>query len=705
MRNKIHPKSTEILFIDAIAGSGKTETAIKHMIQREQYGEKFILIQPTKLLIEKTAERIFSSGYRGSLKIIVSDDGDETVTKRIHDFLSYPGNDGILIVTFDGWSRIHRRECYDWKLVVDECPTSFRTTNLKAKSVASQLIDHLEVTPLYKRNYYVVKVKEGSREPLNNFMKLAKSDNALALLLEPTQHILSRMRTYVSKSTWDRYLQGQIDALTFYHITTSGLFRSFKSVTIMSANFQDNILFHVWKSQGVRLIQRFGFGGETLPSVHPKDVGEKLDIYYLCDEWSSKKKKEHQLIYQAEFQRAVKEIFGGDQFIYTINSSDSKLLLEGFSNARYVAPKAHGLNEYRTINNAAIYGHFNLSCDQVAFLSNMYGISKELIWDLWNQDIYYQFVCRISLREIASHPSCISSRKLVFMDKAMALYIQKKFPSSRVHRFPSNLIDSIPVKKTGRKLIGAKPLSGSERSKKNRDKNLEIHDGRKLCILQGNQLEKEAGIRDETSLRKNISDDNHIEEGEWSISSMGHIKSTEITTMSVSGMDHVVELLRIFSERKIHSKKDNKLFNFTRFIEEDGVPRGRRLTDVDYSYAILQDMDSEENCCPYEYANLFGGTEMLIYSSFNSIPERKRWRVVVPLSRPVTESEYNRIAKDLRRISLKQGFQFDSKVCANDFMYLPCHGLCDDAFMFEHFNLGKREILNVQEWLKSHDEP
>ena len=161
-----------------------------------------------------------------------------------------------------------------------------------------------------------------------------------------------------------------------------------------------------------------------------------------------------------------------------MNSSDSKLLLEKHSNAKFVAPKAHGLNEYRTINNAAIYGHFNLSCDQVPFLDNLYGISEDFIWDLWNQDIYYQFSCRISLREIASHPSCISSKKLVFMDKAMALYIQKKFPSSRVHRFQSNLIDSIPVKKNGRKLIGTKPLSGSERSKKNRDKKLEIHDGR-----------------------------------------------------------------------------------------------------------------------------------------------------------------------------------------------------------------------------------
>ncbi len=238
MRENARSKSTEILFIDAIAGSGKTETAIKHMIEREQYGEKFILIQPTKLLIEKTAERIISSGYRGSLKTIISQDGAETVTKQIHDFLSYPGNDGILIVTFDGWSRIHRRKLPDWTLIVDECPTIFKITNLKAKSVVPKLLDHLEVTQLYDRSYYVVKVKEGSREGLNDLVKLAKSDKALALLLEPTRHILSRMRTYVSKLAWDSYMQGKVDAMTFYHVTTSGLFRGFKSVTIISANFQ-----------------------------------------------------------------------------------------------------------------------------------------------------------------------------------------------------------------------------------------------------------------------------------------------------------------------------------------------------------------------------------------------------------------------------------------------------------------------------------
>ena len=704
MRKNIRTKSTQTLFIDAIAGSGKTEAAIKHMIEREHYGEKFILIQPTKLLIEKTAERIVSSAYKGSLKTIVSEDGAETVTKQIHDFLSYPENGGVLIITFDGWARIQRRDLSNWNLIVDECPTVFKTSNLKAKSVASQLIDHLEVKPFGDTNYYVVEIKEGSRDELNDLIKRATSDKAVKLLLEPTQHILLRMKTYVSKSHWDRYVQGEIDALTFYHVTTSGMFTGFKSVTIMSANFQDNILYHMWSAQGVRLYQRFGFGQEILPSIHPKEVGEKLDIYYLCDEWSSKKKKDHEPIYKAEFQRAVKEIFGDEPFIYTINSSDSKFLLEGFANGRYVAPKAHGLNEYRTLNNAAIYGHFNLSCDQVAFLSNVYGISKEFIWDLWNQDIYYQFSCRISLREIASQPSCVSRKKLVFMDKAMALYIQKKFPSSRVHRFQSSLIDSIPVKKNGRKLIGTKPLSGSERSKRNRDKKLEIHDGKKLDILQGNRIEiqpgSEAGIRDETSLRKNNSDNYNVVGGGWSISSMGYLTSTDIVTINASGMDHVVALLEIFSERDIDSKADNKLFNLTRFIEEDGVPRGRKLTDVDCSYAILQDMDSEDNCCPYEYAKLFGGIEMLIYSSFQSTPEMKRWRVVIPLSRPVTEPEYNGIVKDLKRISLAKGFPFDAKVRSNDFMYLPCHGQCEEAFMFEHFKGENRRPLDVDDWME-----
>jgi hypothetical protein len=110
------------------------------------------------------------------------------------------------------------------------------------------------------------------------------------------------------------------------------------------------------------------------------------------------------------------------------------------------------------------------------------------------------------------------------------------------------------------------------------------------------------------------------------------------------------------------------------------------------------DMDSELNCCPMAFSEFCSGLEMVLYSSFSSSVDRRRWRVVIPFSRSVTENEYNLIAKDMLKLSLDGGFPFDDKKRANDFMYLPCHGANEDAFFFKHVAGGIRKPLDVERW-------
>lgn len=96
---------------------------------------------------------------------------------------------------------------------------------------------------------------------------------------------------------------------------------------------------------------------------------------------------------------------------------------------------------------------------------------------------------------------------------------------------------------------------------------------------------------------------------------------------------------------------------------------------------------------------MFNGLEMVIYSSFNSSPEHRRWRVVVPFSRPVTAKEYNSVAKDILEISAAKGFEFaQKKKNANDIMYLPGIGAHPEASFFWHFRGEGRGMLDVDLW-------
>ena len=146
-------------------------------------------------------------------------------------------------------------------------------------------------------------------------------------------------------------------------------------------------------------------------------------------------------------------------------------------------------------------------------------------------------------------------------------------------------------------------------------------------------------------------------------------------------------------------KRDNILINTTRFSECNGVLR-RRLSDVDVSFALWLDNDDKDTRTAMEFADLVSGTELLVYSSFRSSVEMPRWRAVIPFSRPVTQKEYNQIAKDIHAIGKEHGFIFDArKKQPNDFMYLPCVGQNPDAFLFEHIAGVNRNPLDVDAWM------
>ena len=694
-------------YIDAICGAGKTEAAIRHIIQRvERYSNKFVFMMPTIPLIEQTALRFGQLGYTGSLTVIHGDNGITSVAKRIHDFLDNPDAEGVLLITFDGWRWVKGRNVSQWHLIVDECPQVFVPSSIDSKSIRDRILPHVEVSAIAGTNYSNVSIKAGSGAAILKLIHESRSDQAIACLEKTATRLYLGDKTYVTTRPFEAYSEGKANSVTFYHVTPASVVRGFKSVTIMGANFTHSELFQLWSHWGVRFKKLEAFRNQPpLPSTHPEAIGEALDIHYLCDEFSASLKKDHKTVLEAEFRRAVTEVFAGEKFIYTINSGDDQHLLEGMPNGKHVKPKAHGQNSYREYDSAAIYAHFNLSTDQAAFLKTVFDLEWQSLWDLRNLDIYYQFVCRTSLREVPSAFSDVRPKKIVVMDKDMAMWLHGLFPGSRVHGFQSDPIAQLPARVTGRpKNSNAK--SGAQRAHDSRQKKKSHDDQRKLEILQGQWVswtKKFHETRNENTLEgSNVtgSAGSH-ERRRWPVSLLGKLKSNNLVTDYVNSFDELVDLLRAAFEQEIARKEENRLFNVTAFEMEGDRPRGRKLADVVYSSAIFLDMDSEEkNCCPLEFASAFSRVEMVIYSTFSSMQERKRWRAVLPLSRSVSVKEYNGIAKDLIRLAEAMGFPFDrSKKQANDFMYLPCQSEEKSASFFQHFTGETRSPLDVDQWL------
>lgn len=690
-------------YIDAICGAGKTEAAIRHVIRRvSTHGAKFVLMMPTIQLIEQTAKRFKELGYADDLTVIHGENDDAGVVKRIHAFFDAPESSGVLLITFTAWRWVKGRKVDNWHLIVDECPQVFHPSSIDSKSIRDRILPHLEISPMHVPRYSTVSIRKGSAEAIKALLHESRNDDAIDCLAKTAERLHLGDRSYVTTENFEKFSEGRSNSVTFYHVTPPSAFKRFKSVTIMGANFTHSELYRLWGYWGVKFEKKDAFRHQpAMPSVHPETIGRALDIYYLCKDYSAEFKKDYRMTLEVEFRRAAKEVFEGKEFIYTINGSDNPHLLEGVANARYVRPKAHGQNLYRQIDCAAIFAHFNLSTDQAAFLKSVFNLEWKTLWDLRNLDIYYQFICRTSLREVPSAFSVVTPKKILVMDKDMALWLESLFPGSRVHEFKSDTIAALPVPLKGRpKSSSAK--SGAQRTRDYREKKKSLEDERKLGILKGLGVtgeERVHGSRNgKTLIREPVTP--VTEERRWPVSSMGKPNSDRFITTHVEGFEGLVELLRAALERRFARKEDNQLFNVTAFAMEGDKPRGRKLTDVLYSNAIFMDMDSEENCCPHKFASVFSGVEMVIYSTFSSTPERNRWRVVIPLSRSVSSKEYHSIAKDLIRLADEKGFPFDgSKKNANDFMYLPCQSADKDASFFHHFTGEGRYMLDVDLWL------
>jgi Type III restriction enzyme, res subunit len=689
-------------YIDSICGGGKTNAAIDHMIAGVRRGKKFVLLQPRIQLIEQTAANFAKKGYSGHLEVIHGKNGSEPVTKRIHAFLDSSDASGVLITTIQAWEGIERRKMGDWHLIVDECPTIFTVTKVQSRRLKDELLQHLEFHE-DADGYTRVRIKEGHKQKLKLLEVEARNEDSLKPLAKTVMSLNRHNKTWVKTDFYTKFIEDYAKSLTFYHVMSPSIFDGFKSVVIMGANFTHSEVYLMWRHLGIHFKRINGLAGKEFPSSHPKQVGEKLDIYYLSEDWSKHQKNNHTSIYGTEYRRAVTEIFGGERFIHTYNEGDNPHLLESISGGKYVSPKAHGNNEFREYNNAAIFGHFNLSNDQVSFLINKFKLSAKIVWDMRNIDIYYQFICRISLREMPSAGSEVADMKIILMDKDMAYLIQSKVEGSRVHKFQSDLIGSIDMPKKGRKSIGSTPASGAERTRKSRNKHELVETTRKLQILSGTYWSDNEiiipGSCNERILIRSSDDKNKMCVGGWSVSILGKKNSITFESKPINGFEGLVSFLEEKSERHITSKHSNELFNVTTFIPQTSFFKRRRITEVLYSNAILMDMDSENNCDQEEFSKFFSGIEMIIYSSFQSSPERRRWRVIVNLSRAVSEKEYNIIAKDLLAICKNNGFEFDDKKRATDFMYLPGQGLNKNGFFFEHFYNEGRVGLNVDAWI------
>jgi len=122
------------------------------------------------------------------------------------------------------------------------------------------------------------------------------------------------------------------------------------------------------------------------------------------------------------------------------------------------------------------------------------------------------------------------------------------------------------------------------------------------------------------------------------------------------------------------SKEDAALWSPVTYREGGMRVKGQTETNIAAVHAIVLDYDSKQAPVTIEAARgVWGGWEHVGYTTFQHVEDKPRFRVVLPLSRPVNTSEFRRIWAWVHDFAVKRGVPFDPLSDPGRIYFIPTH--------------------------------
>jgi hypothetical protein len=102
--------------------------------------------------------------------------------------------------------------------------------------------------------------------------------------------------------------------------------------------------------------------------------------------------------------------------------------------------------------------------------------------------------------------------------------------------------------------------------------------------------------------------------------------------------------------------------------------KGQTENNIEWVHAVVLDYDSKHAPVTVEQAQeVWGGFEHVVYTTFQHTPEKPRFRLVMPLSRPVSTSEFRRIWAWVHARAVESGVPFDPLSDPGRIYFIPTH--------------------------------
>ncbi|WP_296076684.1 hypothetical protein [uncultured Agrobacterium sp.] len=679
---------TKLLFkyLSSRTGSGKTYSLLKVI----KPGSRNVIATPRKAVSREIAGMFENAGF--SVKLITGKDGNDdensysNCTKAFRDAIKADDHEIIIVDHSVAMKKISGTENYD--LYIDEEPKIEKTIKLKSSLQIVQNIlltlfpnDIISDSHLYYEMSYTKEIAD----------LLATFDDDEALV--PSQKLLelshsmksADYKVVIRGSSLKAYkdaLKNDPEAvkdmkLRFQVIMQPSVLAGYKSVTVMSAGFEQSEMHFAWHKK-VDFVEN----AAMKPFIRslPECQNGLVHILYLSDEmdtWADYKK----LGYQDFLDRvatAFDAAFPDTPHIYCVKKAKDEegnaitpytWLHDKTGLAQRLDPSAKGINGFQHYNVAIHLTPINPATYVYNFKREFFEMQSDDLKMAVSYAAQYQFASRTSYRDYSS----TSHVTVIVLDRRSAMALHEMFGEACAGEpeFFDIGLEELQSEKP-------KAMTANERSQKRNRKNK----------MESNEAK------------------NQYQYDNFLIRQWSRANCEEPIIVPASWNDLVMTMQRYSRELELKSKSACPQLREGCFID----PSNHKLvSNIQTTKLIQMDVDKAK-CDPSELSAFLKRNKLshVIANSYSSQPLDQRFHLFIPLDRAVNGDDYQKVFNLIRAdIFQKFGDAFEidpSFKSINKRISMPCvsnfkGNLFIDGTVWADMMTYKVAFLDVERYL------
>ncbi|MBM7323876.1 DEAD/DEAH box helicase family protein [Agrobacterium sp. S2] len=623
-------------YVSACAGSGKTTTAMQAIGKGIKLGEKFIVAQPTKQLIENTVGNQRNRISLGNVNIAVIT-SDRFPNQTHSEFIKAVQDDKIDVI-FTTHSTV--MSCWkiagksNWNLIIDEVPNVDVPFHANLSLTWDDWMKHVRVEDANDADALLVYPNAGSEETVQRWAWNELDDDVIAVTQSFWEMLVNpNYRLSITKADWQTAGYEGAAKLHAHGTLLPSILQGWNRVSIMGANFEHSLLHIVWSSMGV------DFQPDNAITVknpkHTSKAGTRARIHYFTERnWS--KYLRNQIGFHVIAEKLAEHIDG--PHIWSANNDIEEYQWKAPKGTK-LKPISHGLNSYINFDKAVYLAALNDTPAHSKWMQNNYGLAPEEIGRAKAFEAAYQMIMRTNLRLEDGDKNV----DIYVADRRTADYLCSLLPGSKQNFLDLNLKELGNSKRDLARLQPAK--SSKQREAESRAKKTTFKkdvESISSLLMEMQNVMQTSEINPMMSFEKDI-------------------YSKEFITESFKSFDQIKDTLEQMYSLEYKTKDENLLITGATFSASKESETQKGLDAFVFTQVLQLDFDDSE-LDPVLACRLFSDIKHLAYNSYNNGRDNLyRYRMFFPLTQPVNIEVYQLLWDTLAARVIDAGYQVNKK--------------------------------------------